>query len=65
MGSHLKDETIVKMLWLSLEFIFLPYHVLVVLLVMALTLITSPALLDISFEVCIIDLHVNVFWQLS
>jgi hypothetical protein len=51
MGSHLKDETIVKKIWLCLEFIFLPYHVLVVLLVMALTLITSPALLDINFEV--------------
>ncbi len=50
-NTKLKDASFLQKVWLSLEFIFLPYHLMMVSLVMILSFITSPALLNIRFQV--------------
>jgi hypothetical protein len=50
-NTKLKDASFLQKVWLSLEFIFLPYHLMMVFLVMILSFITSPALLNIRFQV--------------
>ena len=50
-NKQLKDESFLQKAWLALEFIFLPYHLMMVSLVMLLSFITSPALLSVRFQV--------------
>jgi hypothetical protein len=49
--EHLKDVPYQRRALMAIEFIFAPYHVVIISIVMVLTFITSPAILDISFQV--------------
>jgi hypothetical protein len=64
-NTKLKDASFLQKVWLSLEFIFLPYHLMMVFLVMILSFITSPALLNIRFQVDFIVFCTGLIFPLT